>query len=46
VFEKLSDRLQNVFSKLRNKGKLTEQDVDVAMKEVRVALLVLRSSKA
>lgn len=39
MFERLSDRLQNVFSKIRNKGKLTEEDVDVAMKEVRVALL-------
>src|SRR5450756_37965 len=39
LFERLSDKLQNVFSRLRNKGKLTEEDVDVAMKEVRVALL-------
>ena len=39
MFERLSDKLQNVFSRLRNKGKLTEEDVDVALKEVRVALL-------
>jgi len=39
LFERLSDKLQAVFSRLRNKGKLTEEDVDLALKEVRVALL-------
>ncbi len=39
MFESLSDKLQAVFSRLRNKGKLTEEDVDVALKEVRLALL-------
>ena len=39
MFDSLSDRLQNVFSKLRGKGKLTEKDVDVAMREIRLALL-------
>lgn len=39
VFESLSEKLQNALSKLRSKGKLTEKDVDVAMKEVRLALL-------
>ncbi len=39
MFESLSDKLQAVFSKLRNKGKLTEEDVDLALKEVRMALL-------
>lgn len=39
VFESLSEKLQNALSKLRSKGKLTEKDVDAAMREVRLALL-------
>jgi signal recognition particle subunit SRP54 len=39
IFESLSDRLQETFKKLRGHGKLTEQDVDEAMREVRMALL-------
>ena len=39
AFESLTDKLQNVFKKLRSKGKLTEEDVKVAMKEVKMALL-------
>ncbi len=39
AFEGLSDRLQNVFKKLRGKGKLTEQEVTEALREVRMALL-------
>ena len=39
VFEGLSDKLQDIFKKLRSKGKVTEQDVKVAMREVRLALL-------
>ena len=39
VFESLSERLQGVFSRLRNKGVITEKDVDEALREVRVALL-------
>jgi signal recognition particle subunit SRP54 len=39
MFESLSDKLESVFKKLKGRGFLTEQDVDVAMKEVRVALL-------
>ncbi|MCZ8512453.1 signal recognition particle protein [Paenibacillus filicis] len=39
AFEGLSTRLQNVFSKLRGKGKLTEDDVNEALREVRLALL-------
>ncbi|HLH25181.1 MAG TPA: signal recognition particle protein [Chloroflexota bacterium] len=39
MFESLSDKLQEVFGRLGRKGKLTEQDVDAAMKEVRMALL-------
>ena len=39
IFESLSDKLQNTLSKLRGKGKLTEKDIDLAMREVRLALL-------
>lgn len=39
AFESLSDKLQSVFKKLRGKGRLTEADVDEAMKEVKMALL-------
>ncbi|NJL92567.1 MAG: signal recognition particle protein [Anaerolineae bacterium] len=39
MFESLSERLQDVFEQLGRKGKLTEADVDIALKEVRVALL-------
>ena len=39
AFENLSDRLNNVFKKLRGKGRLSEQDVKEAMREVRLALL-------
>jgi len=39
VFENLTDKLQNVFNKLAKRGKLSEGDVDAAMREVRLALL-------
>lgn len=39
VFENLSDRINHIFSKLRNKGKLTEFEIKNAMREIRVALL-------
>lgn len=39
AFEGLTSRLQNVFGKLRGKGKLSEEDVNEAMREVRLALL-------
>ncbi|MBB6675445.1 signal recognition particle protein [Cohnella nanjingensis] len=39
AFEGLTTRLQNVFGKLRGKGKLSEDDVNDAMREVRLALL-------
>ena len=39
MFENLSDKLQGVFDKLSNRGKLTEADVDAALREVRLALL-------
>ena len=39
AFEGLTDKLQGVFKKLGSKGRLTEQDVKAAMREVRMALL-------
>ena len=39
MFESLSDKLGVVFKRLSGKGKLTEKDVDEAMREVRLALL-------
>ena len=39
AFEGLSEKLQDVFKKLRNKGKITEEDVKAAMRDVRIALL-------
>jgi len=39
LFESLSGRLDQVFSSLRRRGKLSEQDVDAAMREIRLALL-------
>ena len=39
AFEGLSDKLQNAFKKLTGKGKLTEQNIKEAMREVRMALL-------
>ncbi|SFA78173.1 signal recognition particle subunit FFH/SRP54 (srp54) [Acetitomaculum ruminis DSM 5522] len=39
AFDNLTEKLQNVFKKLRSKGSLTEADVKLAMKEVKMALL-------
>ncbi len=39
MFENLSERLQGIFDNLGRTGKLTEKDVDTAMREVRLALL-------
>ncbi len=39
MFDSLSDKLQEVFRKLSGKGRLSEQDVNEAMREVRMALL-------
>jgi signal recognition particle subunit SRP54 len=39
MFENLTNRLNQVFDQLRRRGKLTEADVDAAMREVRLALL-------
>ena len=39
AFDSLSEKLQNVFKNLRSKGRLTEDDVKTALKEVKMALL-------
>lgn len=39
MFENLTERLDEIFKQLRRRGKLSEADVDVAMREVRMALL-------
>ncbi len=39
AFESLTEKLQNVFKKLRSKGRLTEEDVKLALREVKMALL-------
>ena len=39
MFEALSEKLNAVFGRLSNKGRLTEKDVDAALREVRLALL-------
>ncbi len=39
AFDSLTDKLQNVFRKLRGKGRLTEDDVRTAFKEIKMALL-------
>lgn len=39
LFGSLADRMNHIFSKLRNKGKLTELEIKQAMREIRVALL-------
>ena len=39
MFDNLSDRLQGIFGDLRGKGRLTEDDINLAMREVRLAML-------
>lgn len=39
MFENLSEKLNTIFENLRRRGKLSEADVDIAMREVRLALL-------
>ena len=39
MFDSLSDKLQSAFAGLRGKGKLTEADIDVAMRAIRLSLL-------
>lgn len=39
MFKNLSERLTGIFDKLKSRGSLTESDVDLALREVRVAFL-------
>jgi len=39
MFESLSDRFEGIFSRLRKKGRLSDADVDAALRDIRVALL-------
>jgi signal recognition particle subunit SRP54 len=39
MFENLSDKLTHALKALSNKGRITEKDLDVAMREIRLALL-------
>ena len=39
MFESLSNRLQDVFRQIRGEGRLTEQNVELALREIRMALL-------
>lgn len=39
MFDSLKERLEGIFSKLRSKGRLTEEDISDALREVRRALL-------
>lgn len=39
MFDTLTDRFEGVFTRLRSKGKLSEADIDAALREVRLALL-------
>ena len=39
MFDALTDKLQGVFSGLRGRGKLTESDIDKAMRAIRLSLL-------
>src|SRR6476661_987056 len=39
MFEALSDRFDGIFKRLRNRGRLTEAEVDEVLREIRLALL-------
>src|SRR3954462_3208337 len=39
MFDQLSDRLQSTLSEVRSRGKLSESDIDSAMRDIRLALL-------
>src|SRR3712207_6485091 len=39
MFDTLSDRLEKVFTGLRGKGRLSEEDIDATAREIRIALL-------
>ncbi|MPY94306.1 MAG: signal recognition particle protein, partial [Acidimicrobiia bacterium] len=39
MFEALSDRFDGIFKRLRNRGRLSDADIDEVLREIRVALL-------
>ena len=39
MFEALSDRFEGIFTRLRGRGRLNQEDVDEALREIRMALL-------
>ena len=39
MLDNLSEKLQSIFGSLKSKGRLTEEDINVAMREIRLALL-------
>ena len=39
MFDALSDRLEGIFSRVRNRGRLSERDIDEVTREIRRALL-------
>ena len=39
MFDALSDRLDGIFSRVRNRGRLSDRDIDEISRELRVALL-------
>ena len=39
MLDNLSEKLQSIFSGLRSKGRLTEEDINVAMREIILSLL-------
>ena len=39
MFESLTEKLDSIFKKLKGKGLLKEEDVEIALKEIRLALL-------
>ena len=39
MFDSISERFEGIFTRLRSKGRLSEADVDFALREVRLALL-------
>ena len=39
MFDSISEKLDSIFKKLKGKGLINEEDIDLALKEVRIALL-------
>ena len=39
MFEALSDKITSVFNKITSRGVLTEEDINAALREIRIALL-------